>query len=188
MFLMSYGMTIRTKNNKIIERIVIFIFIIMMNSKYLWERRISAIKAFTNQSSIFKRFSGALKISRFGLFHCFTFAKYRTKFSIMRRRCSEFFITIKTFLNYCAIKMLSLIITFSGTIYCFSFSASNILKLLITYFTIRNKLFLSGFTSTKIRTIYCFFKSIFGDIKFFFANPTLNNFASFNHKGVLLCH
>lgn len=176
MFPMNDRMAKWTQNHQVIELIIIFISVFMMNPKYFFIFIITTYFTFYNQISRNQFLSNRCIFGNKNRFFCFIYAFSRTIFSFTRRRIKKNFSTMVTFIFKCAFQVLCFMITFSRAIFCFIGSTRNVFKIFSTYKTFSLNLNCTLFIFTFTGTIFRRFNSIIWNIKTFITKQTINNF------------
>ena len=187
---MNDRMAIRAQYNQVFHRVTGSVAVFVVYPQNLWKFIVITLFALFNKPSAIEHFSDTSYIAR----NCFSAtlnsAFIRTVGSFMGRRTTErFFAMLARFFN-CAFEVLGFIITFPRTIFCFSFTGSDIFKRFTTYQTISLELFKSRNSSAPAGAKFSCFQSIFRNIKGFSTYSTRDDFSSFlsTHNGSLQCH
>lgn len=156
--------TIRTKNFKIAYVIIFPIPIDMMDAKNFWFRIIATAIALINHISCSHIFSDCRKSPPPSFLVGFSNTFLGTKFSRMRSMTNKFFMAVMTCIGKFSLISFRLIITKSRAIFSLIRSARNMLKFLITNFTISFYGNSDIESSTRARAKFKCKQSIFRDV------------------------
>lgn len=173
-------MTIWTNDHQVFSFIIFSVSIYMMYTKYIFYLIISALLTLLKKSASFHSIAKIAKISisfRSSLEFSPTFRS--TKSISPRRRTKKLFFTSLTFVFNRSSSFLRTMVTKSRTIFSFVTSRRNVFEFFLTYFAVSfYPLCASKFILTFSRAIFCRFKSVNRNVKFFFAPKTNYKFSS----------